>query len=240
MFTVFILGPAGSGKTMLTHRFGKHIEDQGFRVCYVNLDAAAERLPYRPDFDIRSYVRAQDLMLKLNVGPNTALIKSVELMASYLDEIRKFASEAESICDYVIVDTPGQLELVIFHDSSIRIMSELGRRACSVFLIPSDLLRTPRDLVFLRLLALAIRYRVDTPLVVAISKSDLLSRDLELSVDALSASELGHDLVEQIWRIVKELDKRQRIVKVSSVTGEGLDELHTLVYEVFCTCGDLT
>ena len=249
--TVFILGPAGSGKTTLVARFGKYLEEQGLRVCYVNLDAAVEDLPYTPDFDIRTYYTVDDIMRKEHVGPNMALIKSVEYLLNYKDNLVTFLKNIPELYDYVLVDTPGQLELSIFHDSSIEIMklfTEIGR-SCGVFLLPSDIIKTPRDLAFLKLMALAIRYRLDVPIVTAVSKVDLnpgIDKILELdlaSEDALSKVVLEgvqQDLVQELWRIIKRLEKRQRIVKVSSVTGQGLEDLHSLIYEVFCTCGDLT
>lgn len=249
--TVFILGPAGSGKTTLVASFGKYLEDQGLRVCYVNLDAAVEDLPYTPDFDIRTYYTVDDIMKKERVGPNMALIKSVEYLLNYRDNITSFLKNVPELYDYVLVDTPGQLELTIFHDSSIQIMklfTEIGR-ACGVFLLPSDIIRNVRDLAFLKLMALAVRYRLDVPIVTAISKADInpnVDKIIELDIespeflDKVEIEGVQQDLVREMWRIIKKLEKRQRIIKVSSLTGQGLEDLHSLIYEVFCTCGDLT
>jgi len=51
---VIFLGPAGSGKTTLTARFGKWLKDKmGYKVNFVNPDPGCEYLPYEPDFDIK-------------------------------------------------------------------------------------------------------------------------------------------------------------------------------------------
>ena len=246
---MFILGPAGSGKTALTSAFGQYLEKQGFQPAYINLDAAVEDLPYTPDFDIRTYYTVSDIMRKYKVGPNLALIKSVEMLTQYEDHIRRFIEYASTSYDYIIVDTPGQLELTIFHDACIRIMRLFTGRSCAVFLMPADIIRSLRDAVFLRLMALAIRYRVDMPVITVLSKYDLNPEaekyvQLDLPPEEI-AKMLEHehgqiDLVAQLLDIVRKLEKRQRLIRLSVMTGEGLEDLSTMVYEVFCTCGDLT
>ncbi len=245
--TVFIVGPAGSGKTTLTDVLGRYLEKQGFSTCYVNLDSAVEEVPYNPDFDIRQYYTVFKLMKEEKIGPNMALIRSVELLLKYEEQIRNFVEYASNNYDYILVDTPGQLELTIFHEASITIMKLFAERSrsCVVFLIPADMIKTIRDVAFLKLMALAIRYRIDVPVVTTISKIDLNPRVEEIVTRDLDSSELSlmgteQDLVHELWSIIRKIEKRQRIVKVCSITGEGLDELHTLIYEVFCACGDLS
>jgi molybdopterin-guanine dinucleotide biosynthesis protein len=51
MITAFV-GTAGSGKTTLTGAFGRHLEENGYSVAYVNLDTGVKTLPYSPDMDL--------------------------------------------------------------------------------------------------------------------------------------------------------------------------------------------
>ena len=246
--TVFILGPAGSGKTSLTESFGRYLEEQGFQTCYVNLDAAVEEVPYDADFDIRTYYTVRDIMRREKIGPNMALIRSVEELLRYEDQIKKFVEYASENYDYILVDTPGQLELTLFYDASIKIMRIFSERtrACGVFLIPADIVHSVRDLAFLKLMALATRYRIDVPVVSAITKADLNPKiDEVLSIEDEKYGEImlegaQKDLVEELWKIISRLEKKQRVVKICIPRREGLDDLHTLIYEVFCTCGDLS
>ncbi len=249
MRVVFILGPAGSGKTTLTSAFGQYLERQGFQVAYINLDAAVEELPYTPDFDIRTYYTLGDIMRRYKIGPNLALIKSVEMLKDYEDDIRKFIEYVSTSSDYILVDTPGQLELTIFHDACIEIMRLFSGRSCALFLMPADIIKSLRDSVFLKLMALAIRYRVDMPLVSVLTKCDLnpdaekyLQTDLSPDdIARLIERDRGQlDLVAELLNVIRKLERRQRLIKVSVVTGEGFEDLNTVVYEVFCTCGDLT
>ncbi|HRU81633.1 MAG TPA: ATP/GTP-binding protein, partial [Candidatus Methanomethylicus sp.] len=58
---LLVIGPAGSGKTSLTARLSEWMAKSGTSSCLINLDPGAERLPYLPDYDVRSIVRVCDL-----------------------------------------------------------------------------------------------------------------------------------------------------------------------------------
>ena len=252
MTTIFVIGPAGSGKTTLVKEFGSYLDEQAFRVAYINLDCAVDYLPYTPHFDIRSYFTIHDIMKKFNLGPNGALVKSMELLLQLIDEVKQKIEEFEQEYDYVLVDTPGQLELVLFHEAMIKIIESFRGRSLTIFLIPADILRNVRDVVFLNLLALACRVRLNIPIVVTISKSDLLKSEVE----SILSSGLGsikvtdeyesiisgieRDLTLELISAIQKFEKRQRLIKISSVTREGFDDLHTIIHEVFCTCGELS
>ena len=65
-----IYGPAGSGKTTLTAKFEEWLrENVEVEVASVNLDAGILRLSYNPIFDVRNFVRVEDLMKKYKLGP---------------------------------------------------------------------------------------------------------------------------------------------------------------------------
>ncbi len=108
LYFVYLLGTAGSGKSALTKALGEWIEDHEMSACLVNLDPAVKVLPYTPHVDVREYVNYEEL-LKEGLGPNGALVKSVDLMVSKAKYIRHEIEEC--LPNYVIVDTPGQIEL---------------------------------------------------------------------------------------------------------------------------------
>jgi GTPase SAR1 and related small G proteins len=168
---IYVLGPAGSGKTTLVNSFGKFLESEGYSVGYVNLDCAVEELPYRPDFDVRSWFTIVDIMKVYGLGPNGAMVKSIELIVERLSELKKAMYKLEFEKTYVLVDTPGQLETVIFHTAGPTIFKKLAGMGIGLFLLPGDLLKSARDFVFLTLLALAVKYRLDIPLVRVFSKT---------------------------------------------------------------------
>ena len=96
MFIVFIIGTAGSGKSMLTAAFSKWLEISKQNVAVVNLDPGVLTLPYSPDVDVRDYVNIEDLMEKYGLGPNGALIMAADLIADEIEQISKEIEELRS------------------------------------------------------------------------------------------------------------------------------------------------
>jgi GTPase SAR1 family protein len=171
---VFIAGPAGSGKSTLTSTLATWLESFERSTCKVNLDPAAELLPYVPDVDARRYVNARDIMIKRGLGPNGALVASMDELLNYTADLRSEIEECAS--DYVLVDLPGQLEIVAFRLLGPKILHELssGHRAAMVFLIDARLVSRIHSAYSLLLLALSTMYRINIPTVVALNKIDAI------------------------------------------------------------------
>ena len=245
-----VMGPAGSGKSTLTAAFGKWIEEeQGFKVAYVNLDPGAEHTPYTPDVDVRRYVRVRDIMREMGLGPNGALIVSMELLYKRRREVMEEVDGLDA--DFVMVDTPGQMELFVFHETGPAFSREFAKRgaACALMLFDASLAARPSELVTLKLMGLVAQLRLDLPTVVALNKSDLeqskaVSRWLEdsqaLAEDLSRERGVVSELAAQMAALLDEYSVASRIPMISALRGEGLDELYDLIHEVWCTCGDLT
>ncbi|RLI20606.1 GTPase, partial [Candidatus Bathyarchaeota archaeon] len=123
LFVIFIIGTAGSGKSLLTATFNEWLKESKQDVTVVNLDPGALTLPYTPDVDVRDYINVEALMDEYRLGPNGALIMAADLIA---DQIERISSEVESLkADVVLVDTPGQMELFAFRESGPYIANEL-------------------------------------------------------------------------------------------------------------------
>jgi hypothetical protein len=78
---VFMIGTAGSGKSLLTASFGEGLKMSKQDFSIFNLDAGALKLPYSPDVDIRNHVDVGNLMEKCGLEPNGALIVAADLIA---------------------------------------------------------------------------------------------------------------------------------------------------------------
>lgn len=201
MNMLFIAGPAGSGKSMLTSTLALWLERFEYGVCKVNLDPAAELLPYVPDVDARKYVNARELMLKRGLGPNGALLASMDELLNYVVDIKTEIEECRA--DYVLVDLPGQLEVVAFRLLGPRLLHELseGMKAAVVFLIDARLVSRIYSAYSLLLLALSTMYRLSLPMVLAINKVDLV-----VDLTAYSNRKLYEKLYEvvPIYRLLSE------------------------------------
>lgn len=201
MNMVFIAGPAGSGKSMLTSSLALWLERLEYNICKVNLDPAAELLPYVPDVDARRYVNARELMIKRGLGPNGALLASMDELLNYVVDIRTEIEDCRA--DYALVDLPGQLEVVAFRLLGPRLLHELseGSRAVMVFLVDARLVSRMYSAYSLLLLALSAMYRLNLPMVLAVNKIDLI-----VDLTAYSGSKLFEKLYEviPIYRLLSE------------------------------------
>ncbi len=239
MYYIFIIGTAGSGKTTLTKALQDYLLDNELDAAAINLDPAVENLPYTPDFDIRDYVDAFEVMEKYNLGPNSSLIASVDMALVKAAEMKDELNKIEA--NYVIVDTPGQIELFAFRNSG-RLLSALvagENKAASVFLLDSFLAKEARSYVSLLLLSASVKFRLELPQVNVISKIDLISqKELENILNWSNGEELIHDLgyvneysEDLINSLLETLDTNP--IPVSAVTREGLDDLYAELQKIF-------
>ncbi|MEM1589609.1 MAG: ATP/GTP-binding protein [Candidatus Bathyarchaeia archaeon] len=79
---VVILGPAGSGKSLLTASFGKHLQKEGYTVKFVNLDPGCTLLPYKCDYDVRSMFTVEEIMRSERLGLNGAMLRAMKNSAT--------------------------------------------------------------------------------------------------------------------------------------------------------------
>jgi hypothetical protein len=238
---LLVIGPAGSGKTSLTARLSKWMAQSGISSCLINLDPGAERLPYLPDYDIRSIVRVCDLMEKEGLSPNGALIKASEIIES---RIRDVAGSIHSLQgDFKIIDTPGQMELFLFRQLGSSLASKLSGKTAAIMLLDLSAV-SGADYAALRLLGLIAELKLGVPSLDVISKSDLLDRKASVlwqeRITAPKSEGLKGEFVHNLSLLLSDLEKRKRVIAVSSVSGEGLEALYKALGELFCSCGDLS
>jgi len=236
---VFIVGTAGSGKSYLTAALSDWLEDNELSVTRVNLDPAAEWIPYPPDVDVREYVDARKIMVERGLGPNGALLVSIDLLVSYIEELKSEILDFKS--NYVLIDTPGQLELYAFRQSGPLVGQLLakGMKAVTLFLIDSFFATEISNFISALLLSASVNVRFKMPQLNVLSKSDLLPSKI---IDAIhewlenphSIPEVFEERAEPTLRLLSQrlidvLTETQLILEpipVSSKTGEGLDTLY--------------
>jgi GTPase SAR1 family protein len=251
IFNLFFLGNAGCGKTRLAYAFNGWLRRKGLKSIICNLDPAAEYFPYTPEFDIKKYVDARKLMIDEGLGPNGAILSSVDKMDKMFKVWFKDILEYHDV-DFRIFDTPGQLEILLYRNSAISLISKIGKsgRNVGVFLVEAKLVREPVSLTVLLMQANIAKVRLDMPTVLVISKADLkLRSDLEMLIS--DSEYLENRVVEEgvggqksaailLCRALAQMPWRQRLVKVSSLKESGFRSLYEIVNEAMCVCGDLT
>jgi len=247
-YYIVVVGPAGSGKSYLTSALADWMQDQQLGVAILNLDPAAEWLPYSPDIDVREYVNSRYVMQKYNLGPNGALIVSVDMLVNYVDKLK---DEIDSIKpNYLIIDTPGQLELFAFRKTGPLVLDMLvgDSKVVSLFLIDGTLALSPSTYASLLILSASVYVRLRKPQINVVTKTDLIPKEnlekmmtwnedpFEFS-NALR-SETSNPLLTEFTDRMREglasLELSWIPVFVSSKTGEGLDILYGEIQRILC------
>ncbi|MFB6490463.1 MAG: ATP/GTP-binding protein [Thermoproteus sp. AZ2] len=232
MLVVFFIGTAGSGKSSLIAALYNWLDEQDYDVAAVNLDPAAEYLPYIPDVDIRTKITARRIMKQFKLGPNASIIAAVDMAVA---EAEKIKEEVEAVgAPIVLVDTPGQMELFAFRESGAYLVQKLSDvHNLVVYVGDATYMQTPEGFATTALLALSSRIRFKLPQVLAVNKVDLLSEeqlerinawasDVEALAEALGAAPLEREII----RAVAGLGGIGEPVFVSALNGSGLDKLY--------------
>jgi GPN-loop GTPase len=171
---VFLTGTAGAGKTTFVRAFADWLRTSGYDATVVNLDPGLEGDELAPDVDIREWVRLADLQDEYGLGPNGAQIAAADMIALKVFEVKQVIAENSS--DYLLFDTPGQVELFAFREASRAIVEALGGdRAMISFLFDPALARTASGFVSLLLLSATVEFRFRLPMANVLSKSDALT-----------------------------------------------------------------
>ncbi|MEM1778757.1 MAG: ATP/GTP-binding protein [Ignisphaera sp.] len=248
---IVFVGPAGASKSSLIYAYSKWLEESfGYKVYKINLDPAAEYIPYTPDFDVRSIVDAHKVVIEYGLGPNGALVKSMDILANKMEIIEAVLRRVTS--DFVLIDTSGQMEIFIFRDIAIKLVDVLrkaSRESVVIFVIDADIIRRYEDYAFIAIMSVAIQARLGIDVVPIINKVDLAPRiditgDVVSDVDVVAEKlkklgtygEMLSGVLNTIWLYAK----ATRVPKVSAKTMENIEELHRVVHELTCACGDLT
>jgi GTPase SAR1 family protein len=232
MHLIYVTGTAGSGKSLLTSSLVSWYREKSQDAIAVNLDPGVLTLPYDPDVDIRNSVDMQQIMTDYSLGPNGALIFANDLIASKLSEIQDEIDGTTA--DFVIVDTPGQIELFAFRESGPFIAKGLEAESkVLLFLMDSLVASSPTNFLSLALLSTSVQLRMGLPQIQVLSKTDLAqpmvpemvrwSKDPLAYEEALSKLKSGDDysFYSQLFRSLKKSSLSLSLHPVSSYTREG-------------------
>jgi len=234
--TIFISGTAGAGKSLLTSKLHENYTKNGVFAAVLNLDPGVESLPYTCDIDVRDYVDIVSIMQQYDLGPNGALIMANDLIASKIDDIQNEVNRVNP--DYLIVDTPGQIELFAYRTSGPFLVENISsEEKTSIFLFDGALITSPVNFVSIALLATSIRLRLNLPSINVLTKTDLIGTKLKdilrwtTSLSTLEnaiSKEADGDTYTLTTNILRGLNLggfAQGLIPVSNVTGDGFVNL---------------
>ena len=249
--TVYFTGTAGAGKTTYVRAFAEWMKSAGYDVTVVNLDPGNENTEFEPDVDIREWVRLVDLQDEYGLGPNGAQVAAADMIALKIFEVKQAIQELKT--DYVLIDTPGQIELFAFREASKAIVDALsGDRSVIAFLFDPALARAPAGFVSLLMLSATVEFRFRLPMVNLLSKSDVLtpeqlteiagwSDDPSQLYEAVTRDSPTPDvqLSTELFRAIETMGPLIGLVPSSAKDGTGLDAFYQSCQRVFSGGEDL-
>jgi len=255
MKTAIIIGTAGSGKTSLTYALSVYLEEKNEDYAIINLDPGIRdnTLPYAPDIDIRDYVRVEEIMAQYDLGPNGALIASMDLILNYVMEIREQVKDLAP--DVLLIDTPGQMEIFAYRPTGPTIIDTLlsieGTRKAVVFIFDPFLCTvSPGSLLSILLLSESVYWRFELPMVHVLSKIDLFpTEEIDKILELARAPAKIIVQEEQFFKskieksplittiLQNDIILRKELIPISATTGDGLFDLYMMLLNVWSETG---
>jgi len=244
MPVTFIIGTAGSGKSLFTAALSEWLKMSKQDVAVVNLDPGVLKLPYSPDVDVRNYVDVGDLMEKYSLGPNGALILAADLIADQVEKITRDIQEINA--DMVLVDTPGQMELFAFRASGPYIVEELTKEPKAlIYLFDAVFSINPLNYVSNMFLSAAVYNRFFQPQVHLLSKCDLIPTEQVKRIADWSADPRAlEDAIDQelegtkrlfgsnMMRAINQLGLKFLLMPISAKTNQGLTNVNSTLERI--------
>ena len=242
MKAIFVTGTAGSGKSMLTSKILEYYQKNGVFASVLNLDPGVESLPYRPDVDVRDYVDIVQIMKQYDLGPNGSMIMANDLIASKIDDIQNEIHGVNP--DYLIVDTPGQIELFAYRASGPFFIQNIdASEKTNIFLYDGTMIVSPSNFISISLLATSIKLRLGLPTINVMTKADLIpdkiDQILKWSSDPISLEEELKTLEGETYSFATDILRTLNIgefagdlIPISNLTGEGMVNLQAALSRI--------
>ena len=242
MKAIFVTGTAGSGKSMLTSKILEYYQKNGVFASVLNLDPGVESLPYRPDVDVRDYVDIVQIMKQYDLGPNGSMIMANDLIATKIEDIQNEIHGVNP--DYLIVDTPGQIELFAYRASGPFFIQNIdASEKTNIFLYDGTMIVSPSNFISISLLATSIKLRLGLPTINVMTKTDLIpdkiDQVLKWSSDPISLEEELKTLEGETYSFATDILRTLNIgefagdlIPISNLTGEGMVNLQATLSRI--------
>lgn len=237
--SLFVTGPAGTGKSTFCGAYKEWLISQGYDAVVVNLDPGAEYLPYDPEVDVREIISLSQIMTEYSLGPNGAQIVAADLLLENLDKISNRLSDFVDY--YIIFDTPGQIELFSFRQGSPILVDRLSNgRGMLAFVADALLSSSPSGYISQKMLFGSIMSRFYKPMMFIINKTDLINeteleniigweQSTDLLYDAFveEKQEMKKDYFSHVLEAFKESDMITKLFPISSVNFTGFEDIYS-------------
>ena len=220
---------------MLTSKILQYYEKNSTFASVLNLDPGVESLPYTPDIDVRDHIDIVSIMKQYDLGPNGSMIMANDLIASKIDQIENEVNRVNP--DYLIVDTPGQIELFAYRTSGPFFIHNINAdEKVNVFLYDGTMITSPSNFISISLLATSIKLRLKLPTISVLTKTDLIpdkmdqilkwSSDTTLLEESVGKDSDGetYSLTTDILRSLNFGEFTDELIPISNATEEGMGD----------------
>ncbi|KAI0260596.1 XPA-binding protein 1 [Gloeopeniophorella convolvens] len=248
---IITIGMAGAGKSTFVQRINAHLHARTPPAppYILNLDPAVTSVPFEANIDIRDTVDYHEVMKQYNLGPNGGILTALNLFTTKFDQVLNLVEKRAESVDYVILDTPGQIEIFTWSASGAIITDAVASALPTVIAYVVDTPRTVAPATFMSnmLYACSILYKTKLPFIVVFNKTDVQPhnfalewmQDFEAFQEALSSHQSTRDdegeptymnsLMNSMSLVLDEFYKHLKAVGVSSMTGDGVAEFFEAV-----------
>lgn len=181
-------------------------------------------------------VNYKNVMKQYELGPNGGILTSLNLFATRFDQVIALCEKPRSPpLEYIVVDTPGQIEIFTWSASGSIITEAFASSFPTMVAYVMDTPRcaSPQSFMANMLQACSILYKSRLPLLLVFNKIDVTPHDFAIEwmtdYDAFSAA-LDSDasyaatLSRSLSLVLEEFYQNLQAVGVSAVTGQGMDE----------------
>lgn len=241
---VVVIGMAGAGKTTLMHQINLHLNTEGKRGYFINLDPAVRDVPFGANIDIRDTVDYKEVMKQYGLGPNGGILTSLNLFATRFDQVVQLLERRNGSLDYIFVDTPGQIEVFTWSAGGQIILDLLATAYPTVVLYVTDTPRCRQPTTFMSnmLYASSVMYKSQLPLVCVFNKTDIAQHEFakewmenfesyQEALDQNRSDEYMGSFNRSLSLAMEEFYKNIRSVGVSALSATGIPELFTAIDE---------
>ncbi|KAI8969533.1 XPA-binding protein 1 [Trametes punicea] len=248
---IITIGMAGAGKSTFVQRINSylHSKEPPSPPYVLNLDPAVANTPFEANVDIRDTVDYHKVMKEYNLGPNGGILTALNLFTTKFDQVLDIVEKRADTVDYVILDTPGQIEIFTWSASGAIITDAVASSLPTVVAYIIDTPRTTAPATFMSnmLYACSILYKTKLPFILVFNKTDVQPHDFAVEwmqdFEAFQAALATHkgttddegeptymnSLMNSMSLVLDEFYKHLTAVGVSSLTGAGIEEFFAAV-----------
>jgi len=252
---IITIGMAGSGNTTFIHRLTSYLHSTKKPPYVLNLDPAVANLGYEANIDIRDTVDYKEVMKQYNLGPNGGILTALNLFTTKFDQVLSYVEKKahSGTAPYILVDTPGQIEIFTWSASGTIITDALASSLPTVVAYVIDTPRTSAPETFMSnmLYACSILYKTKLPFILVFNKTDvkdwdfakewmtdfeafqaaLMKKKSETQDSAGGEGGFMTSLMTSMSLMLEEFYRNLRACGVSAMTGDGMEDFFEKVEE---------